>query len=395
LTIPRFLVFNKKNLVKNIDFQETSSTLHTFEVNTLDKIEVQSLFAKLLQEINKNTDEEMAKSKSYNERLFQEKIYHEISAISICSLHSILTKILEKENKEIIEKMKKIESENNKDIFAEFQSQAQKVLEEFRTEGKSLIKETQEFLAQLQSFSKEKNLMLTPRTNSATSLQDVIELQDHSLLLHKSKSVHQINELEKENITPNKQQDSDVNMKKEIRLIWDTINTIIGNTHDHLEKIRHEINRINNRKENYHIKSNKIFLEKEMPHIITKIKDQVHNYIIGVQKEFEDKIITLEDNFLNTSKKNIEIKKTLLEEEEEVEINLVENQNNFEEMIQSFQSPFLRMRKDEFTEKAKPKQSSSVQTDLEVLKEESLPSLWATLDLVAIRLNYLEHKIAC
>lgn len=73
----------------------------------------------------------------------------------------------------------------------------------------------------------------------------------------------------------------------------------------------------------------------------------------------------------------------------------MENQNNLEEMIQSFQSPFLRMRKDEFTEKTKPKQLSSVQTDLEVLKEESLPSLWATLDLVAVRLNYLEHKITC
>lgn len=83
-----------------------------------------------------------------------------------------------------------------------------------------------------------------------------------------------------------------------------------------------------------------------------------------------------------------EIKKTL------EEINPVENPNNLEEMIQSFQSPFLRMRKDEFVvDKMKPKQS--LQTDLETIKEESIPSLWSTLDLVAVRLDRLEHKITC
>jgi len=114
-------------------------------------------------------------------------------------------------------------------------------------------------------------------------------------------------EFGKENILPNRQE-NDVSLKKEVHLIWDTINTIIGNTHDHLEKIRFEINILRNTKrkksdENSHLKSKKDFLEKEMPHIITKVKDQVHNYIIGVQKEFEDKIITLEDSFLNTYNK--------------------------------------------------------------------------------------------
>ena len=86
--------------------------------------------------------------------------------------------------------------------------------------------------------------------------------------------------------------------------------------------------------------------------------------------------------------KGDEIKKTL------EEINPVENpNNNLEEMIQSFQSPFLRMRKDEFGEKIKPKQS--LQIELDILKEECLPSLWSTLDLVAVRLDRLENKIDC
>jgi len=164
LTIPRFLICNKKSFVKSIDVQETSSTLHSFEVNALDENEVQSLFAKLILEINKNTDEEMAKSNSE-----MTKMYNEILAISNFSSISD-NKVLEKENKEITEKMNKFISH---DDLQEFQSQAQKVLEEFRTEGRVLIKETQEILVQLQSFSKENSMMTMPRLKSATSLPAV------------------------------------------------------------------------------------------------------------------------------------------------------------------------------------------------------------------------------
>lgn len=226
--------------------------------------------------------------------------------------------------------------------ITKFRSQTQSVLDDFRKEGNGLIHETQEFLAQLKHYSKENRL-------------------------NKSKSVQQFNLEEisqKENIPPPSllksmsslsETDNDFSWKKEMSLVWDAINTIIGNTHDHLEKIKVEIKtlRNHNHQNNIHhqVEAKKSFLEKEMPHIITRVKDQVHNQLIEVQKEFEDKIIALEDNFVNSwhnLRQNLnehknETEHFLKDKTDEIRKTLLDETNNFEETIQSLQSPFLRV----------------------------------------------------
>jgi len=165
------------------------------------------------------------------------------------------------------------------------------------------------------------------------------------------------------------------NIEEEIHLIWKTINTIIENAHDQISRLKTEYSPTTNQAQNgsgqeptslADLKNDEIVdllkkeyaddepksptkasQEKDLKTTLIELKDDVHNQILGVQREFEKELLGLKDILMGhyqafsgkIERENLHLRDYIDDKIDEVNVDIEKVMMNYEpEIVRSTRS---------------------------------------------------------